>query len=472
MNKFTTHRNLTALVSVPLVILVFLFMTTHVQAVSGRHPTGVNVNSNGVTSVLITFHNLEVNEQPVDAFWCGEVTNSGVIVGTNPCVASTLLGHLPKQFNFASRGAVGPSNTCSFPLDSGLCPAFKNPIRNNGKFRSASNNLTDVMTIPTAVIRRAYQESQRGKSSEFFYVRQFVNNGVNTYVTVTCRMGGGGARTPLAITKVDLDFSGNGYRQAITFVKQNKQLAKFSAKIQFNGSGLLKGRWEIVRPGDLEPNRFDLLTEASLSAENRPLQKRYQMISRFQKFLSPTGTTTIPGPDPKRLPTMEKGLYRILLRIEASNDKEGNSDTTAGILNTGGVAGFPMPTLRYFVGEKEQLKQTRTYPPISLLIPHTKQSLTANQVNFSWFDLQDSREVAIYKLEFYEINGDRKLLASVFKKPGESNYKPTESILKKLEKPFVWRVVALNKDGKKLSTSQLRELNIFNQNFQTRKLKP
>ena len=351
MKNQLSNTLITALVS------VIFFMATQVHAVTGRHPTGVNVNSNGVSTVLITFHNLEANEEAVDAFWCGDVTSTGVVVGVNPCVQGTLLGHLPKQFDFATTtSSRGQIQNCQFPLDNGLCPTTENlsqksnknltGINNNNQSRISNNNkagpnnLTDVMTIPTAVIRRAYQEAQRGKSSEFYYIRQFVNNGVSTYVTVTCRMGGGGARTPLALTKVDLDFTGEGYRQSVTLVKQNEKLPKLSAKIQFNGSGLLKGRWEIVRPGDVEPTRFDLLSEASLSASDRPLQKRYRLISRFQKFLSPTGSTVIAGPDPRLLPTLEKGLYRILLRIEASNDKEGNSDTLAGVLNAGGVAGF------------------------------------------------------------------------------------------------------------------------------------
>jgi len=415
-------------------IFVITLMATQVYAVTGRHPTGVNVNANGVSTVLITFHNLEPNERSVAAFWCGDVTSTGVVVGVNPCVPGTLLGHLPQQFDLSRTQTVAAA--------------------------TSPRNLTDIMSIPTAVIRRAYQEAKEGASSEFFYIREFVNNGVSTFVTVTCRMGGGGARTPLALTKVDLDFNGEGYRQAITLVKQNEELPKLSAKIQFNGSGLLKGRWEIVRPGEAEPSQFDLLSEASLSAEDRPLQKRYRLISRFQTFLSPTGTTIIPGPDPKLLPSMEKGLYRILLRIEASNDNEGNSDTTAGILNTGGVAGFPMPTLRYFVGDREQLKQVKSYPPISLLLPSSNQFLSAEKINFTWFDLQDSKDVAIYKIEFYEKDGERKLLASAFKKPGESSYKPANSLLKKLNQPFLWRVVAMTDKGNVLSSSPLRRLQL------------
>jgi len=424
------------------------------SAVTGRHPTGVNVNSNGISTVLITFHNLDSNEIPVDAFWCGDVTSVGVVVGTNPCVPGTILGHLPKQFDLAR--ITGDGNLVP---DTDLPTTLIKSSSNKKTKNLAPRNLTDVMSIPTAVIRRAYQQAQSGASSEFFYIRQFVNNGVNTYVTVTCRMGAGGARTPLAITKVDLDFNGTTSRKALTLVKQGETLDQFSAKINFTGAGLLKGRWEIVMPGDVEPTRFDLLSQASLPAEERLLQKRYRLISRFQKFLSPTGQTTIPGPDPKLLPTLEKGAYRILLRIEASSEKDSASDTLVGTLSSGGVAGFPMPTLRYFVGKTDQA-ELNTYPPLSLLLPHNKQTLSSDQVEFSWFELQDGKHAAVYQIEFYETTGDNKLIASALMKPGESNYKPTGSIISKLRKPFLWRVVALNKKGKTLSTSQLRRIEL------------
>ena len=436
-----------------------LFIVKETKAVTGRHPTGVNVNSNGVSTVLITFHNLDANEVPVNAFWCGDVTSTGVVVGNNPCVTGTLLGHLPAEFDLARITGTTSNISDNDPGTDQPTKSLRFPETNKSSKSLAPRNLTDVMSIPTAVIRRAYQQAQTGASSEFFYVRQFVNNGVNTFVTVTCRMGGGGARTPLSITNVDLDFNNSSSRKAVTLVKQGEMLNQFSATINFTGAGLLKGRWEIVMPGDPEPSQFDLLSEASLPAQERMLQKRYRLLSRFQKFLSPTGKTTIQGPDPKFLPNLEKGAYRILLRIEASNDVDSSSDTLAGILNSGGVAGFPMPTLRYFVGETDS-HQTKTYPPLSLLLPHHKQTLNSDQIQFSWFELQDGKEVAIYKIEFYQPTGDRKHIASALKKPGESSYVPTKKILKKLNQPFLWRVVAINKQGKTLSSSQLRQLKI------------
>ncbi len=433
-----------------LFLMILGIFSSNVSAVTGRSPTGVNVNSNGSSTVFITFQNLEPNEVPVDAFWCGEVSNTGVVVGSNPCVPGTLFGHLPKQLDLSR--ITGTANT-----QTGGDRKYNSSIAKNGK-PLAPRNLTDVMSIPIPVIRRAYQEAQKGKSSEFFYVRQFNNNGINTYVTVTCRMGGGGARTPLSLTRVDLNFKNNNSRQPIIFVKQFERLEPLSAKVSYNGSGLLKGRWELVLPGDIEPSSFDLLSEASLPAEQRALQKRYRLLSRFQKFLPPNGKVIIEGPNVKYLPSAEKGLYRILFRIEASNDKEGNSDTLAGIVNTGGVAGFPMPTLRYFVGDSDDYKQNKSYPPVNLLLPLNNKKLTADQLVFSWIDLQDDTDIATYKIEFYHDDNARSLIASAFIKVGISQYRPIGSTVNKLTSSFLWRVIALDKRGNILSTSPVRQL--------------
>lgn len=433
-----------------LFLLILGILSSNVSAVTGRSPTGVNVNSNGSSTVFITFQNLAPDEIPVDAFWCGDVFNTGVVVGTNPCVPGTLFGHLPKKLDLSR--ITGAANAQLGGKDS-----FKSTDTNARK-SAAPRNLTDIMSIPTPVIRRAYQEAQKGKSSEFFYVRQFNNNGINTYVTVTCRMGGGGARTPLSLTRVDLNFKSNNGRQPVTFVKQFERLKPLSAKVSYNGSGLLKGRWELVLPGDVEPSPFDLLSEASLPVEQRPLQKHYRLLSRFQKFLPPNGKVIIEGPNVKYLPTAEKGLYRILFRIEASNDKEGNSDTLAGIVNTGGVAGFPMPTLRYFVGDSDDYKQNKSYPPINLLLPLNNKKLTADRLVFSWIDLENNTDIATYKIEFYRDDNARSLIASAFIKAGISQYRPIGSTLNRLTSSFLWRVTALDKQGNILSTSPVRQL--------------
>ncbi len=80
----------------------------------------------------------------------------------------------------------------------------------------------------------------------------------------------------------------------------------------------------------------------------------------------------------------------MLLRIEASDDKEGDSDLSAvgagsGVVHSGAVAGFPLPTLRYFVGSGEGDSLAVPGPRVLLqLLPRDGASLPPDKaVEFS-----------------------------------------------------------------------------------------
>ena len=107
-------------------------------------------------------------------------------------------------------------------------------------------------------------------------------------------------------------------------------------------------------PGEEPPARTTCLRKASLPPAERGSQRRFTQLERFNIFLAPDGRVTIPGPDVRRLPTSVEGTYRVLLRIEASDDREsdsnlGDAGAGTGILHNGAVAGFPLPVLRYVV---------------------------------------------------------------------------------------------------------------------------
>ena len=101
------------------------------------------------------------------------------------------------------------------------------------------------MSIPPSVARRAYQAAEAGETSSFFYVRRFVSTrgGPDEYVFVTCRLTGGGARTPLALLDVQLAF---GDDLDVFSVERDATLPPVTARIAYNGTGRLRGRWEVV----------------------------------------------------------------------------------------------------------------------------------------------------------------------------------------------------------------------------------
>jgi len=411
-----------------LLILLGILSSTQSFAVTGVNPSGVNVRHNGASTVFLTFQDLDTNEVAKDAFWCGEVTATGVSA-TNPCVAGSIFGHLPVRVDRSQKSTAG-----------------------------AFSNLTDIMSIPPSVARRAFQAAIKGADSDFFYVRHFTGgNSGDRFVTVTCRLAGGGARSPLALLDVQVGFTADkGVKDSVYLVERNKAPSSFAATVLYNGSGRLKGRWEVKLPGEPEPTTNDLLTEASLPIEKRGLQRRYTVLDTFDLFINPTGKVIIPGPDASKIPNSVDGMYKILLRIEATGDKEGNSNTGAGTVVSGGVAGFPMPVLRYYVGEHDFLKKIREriiQDTLQLMLPQNDQAVKAAMPqDFSWLGVENVR---LYRLIIKQ--GDE-IVASAVVPAGQENYTVPALAFESKGTQLQWMVEAIDKTGDVIARSKNRKL--------------
>jgi hypothetical protein len=414
------HRNLACLALAGLTAAV---LAARPAGAISRDPNGVNVNSQGATTVFITFGGL-ANQVPVEAFWCGELVSAAPDRGSK-CAPGTIFGRLPLRFDQS---------------------------RLNG-----TTSFTDIMSIPPSVARRAYQAAASGATSSFFYVRRFVStvDGPDEYVFVTCRMAGGGARVPFSLLDVRLRFAGDA---TVLSVARGAVPPALEAEIAYNGTGRLQGRWEVVLPGDEPPASRDLLTEATLPPEERPLQKRYTELSRFNLFLPPTGRVVLPGPDPARLPTTADGLYQVLLRVEASNDKEADSNLAlagagTGIVHSGAVAGFPLPVLRYFVGSVPSRSAGGGVAPLSpapgaAIFPDTP-------VEFAW---SEHSGAALYRLEVAPTGSEEPVFAAVVQQGILSYRAPGFLASKAVDGKLRWRVVALSHDGGEAAASPWVEL--------------
>jgi hypothetical protein len=391
-----------------------------------RNPTGVNVNATGATTVFITFGNLE-GYRPVEAIWCGELVPASPDLGDR-CDPGTVFGSLPVRFDQSRL--------------------------------SGQDGFSDIMSIPPSVARRAYQAAAGGSDSRFFYVRRFVDpQGIrpDQYVAVTCRLTAGGARTPLALLDVQLRFAGD---EPVTAVRSGLAPPPVEARIAYNGTGRLVGRWEVVLPGEDPPTPEDLLTEATLPGELRGTQRRYTELSRFNVFLPPTGEIVVPGPAPESLPVDADGLYQILLRIEASEDKEGDVDLSAvgagsGILATGAVAGFPLPVLRYFVGDAGSAGVAGAR--LRLLAPASAPAVAAVQgrpVVFSWSQVASA---VLYRLQVRDADGAELLSAVV--QAGTASYAAPPFLTEgRAGEDVRWRVEALDGEGRVLEETPWRLL--------------
>jgi hypothetical protein len=387
-------------------------------------PTGVSVNAMAATTVFLTFGGVGALV-PAEAFWCGEVVPATPHVGRR-CNPATLFGQLPGRSDLSRRNA--------------------------GAF-------TDIMSIPPSVARRAYQAAVDGATSTFFYVRRFQNvaGGPDEYVVVTCRLTGGGARVPFALTDIRIAFDPAA---PVLFVGPGGTLPPLAAEIVHNGTGRLIGRWEVVLPGEEPPSETDLLTEATLPLADRATQRRYSLVERFNIFLPPNGRITLPGPDPSKLPTAAEGAYLILLRIEATDDREGDSDLAAagagsGIVHSGAVAGFPMPVLSYVVGSSEGVPAASESPRALRLLRPDDGALFSTDSTLA-VDWADEWGASYYRVEFRGASGS---LLEAFVRKGSTRYEAPPLVRERAAGGDVrWRVIALDAGGRTLRTSAWRRL--------------
>lgn len=415
----------------PALLSLAMLLPGSALGVSGVSPQGANVNAAGVSTAFLTFQNLAPNERPMDGTWCGDLTVTGpgpaFVTSFDPCVPGTVFGRLPLRNDLSRVSGTGP-------------------VR----------NFTDIMTIPASVARRAYQAAQSGHPGNFFYVRRFSDGVQETYVTITCRLTNGGARVPMALTEVRLQFDTPQGQRPVYFIDRNETLPSFAAEIRYNGAGRLTGRWEIVKPGDPEPASEDLLTEASLPIERRGRQRRYTLIQRFDVFLHPGGSAVLPGPDPRLVAAAAEGRYKILLRVEASWEREGDSDTGSGFVPSGGAAGFPMPVLQFFVGPPEAFASAQvvvTPDKLDLHRPGTGTQVRAGSpVQFSWSTLPGA---AAYRLE---LRGAAATVLNAVVGVGASSYTSPPWALKEPDTELQWRVVAMDDEARSMARSDWRTL--------------
>ena len=411
----------------PCLLTVVTCKPARAQSVSVS-PGDVNAYSQGATSVLLTFGGVG-NKRAAEASFCGALISAAPDIGFK-CDPTTIFGRLPARYDQST-----PSGASAY---------------------------TDIMSITPQVARRAYLDAARGNDSTFFYVRRFINTsgGLDEYVPVTIRLSGNGARVPLSLTEVKLTW---GVGKPVLFVKPTEKLPRIQAEITYTGTGRLKGRWELVKPGETPPERRDLLTEATLPLEERGTQRRYIEMSRFNVYLPPAGKIILPGPEVWRVDESLNGLYLVLLRIEASDDKEGDSDIVAAgvgqsVLHSGAVAGFPLPVLRYYVGNDSTSPPTGTTSNrLAQLSPADNAALPLDQpVEFRWLLLEGA---ILYRLEVADMTGDVVLSAMVL---GEANVYRAPPWLKDSagKTALQWRVIAFDKTGAQTGATAWRGFKI------------
>jgi hypothetical protein len=407
----------------PIALAAVLFVSTTTSAQIRVDPVTVNVNSQGASTVFLSYGSIRADQFSAEALWCADVIPATPDVGFK-CDPASTWGRLP--------------------------------LRNDLARPSGRSGFTDIMTIPQNVIRRAYQRAERGGGGSFYYVRRFASatGQPDEYIAIVCQLAGRGANVPFALTDAKLRFIPE---KNVLTTPVGEAPPPLRAEIVYTGTGRLIGRWEVVVPGDELPTAEDLVPEGSLPVEQRTKQRRYTQLERFNIYLPPTGRYELKGPDPAKLPVAVSGLYHVLLRIEASDDPVGNTDLAAvgegaGIVTSGGVAGFSMPMLRYYVGSADVDMGRADAAPLALLAPARDTVVKSGaSVGFEWRAVPAA---AFYRVELSDSAG-KEILAAIVEAPLAKYVAPPLTGDRAVSGQVAWRVLALDANGREIARSRL-----------------
>ncbi len=392
-----------------IIFTIILSIATFAQVTVS--PNSINAYSQGATSAYLTFSNV-VDLQPAEATWCGEIVSAAPDIGFK-CDLTTIFGNLPARYDQS---------------------------RLNG------SRYTDIMSITPVVARRAYTDASNGNDSRFFYVKHFIstNGNPDQFVPITIRLSGNGVGVPFSLTSVKLQWKDG--EKVVPFIKPDEKLPKITGEIRYTGTGRLKGRWEIVKPGETLPERRDLLSEAALPPEERGTQKRYTLLSRFNVNLPPGGRYILPGPENWRIDKSIEGMYILLFRIEASDASNSVSNDGLGNIQTGGVAGFAMPTLRYYVGNSSNSGVSQ--------ITNETESTQNLPIILRW---QPNEKAKIYRLEIEDEKGEN-VFSAIIPQPIKEYQLP--SFVKELtrSKLLKWKIQTINESGEKIDETEFSDV--------------
>jgi hypothetical protein len=245
--------------------------------------------------------------------------------------------------------------------------------------------VSENITILPSIMQKA---SSMG-SSIMTHTRSFTNGitTVNTQVEIRITTG---AAADFRITRMQLYFQN---RQPVITIKRNDQTLKTTAEINYVGSGLLQGYWEV--DGDILSNVIQTITSGS--------------------------TVTIESPAPPILPTFTSGSHRIRFVVTKPS-----MDIT-------------FPEIHYYVTAEEPISAEVKKPaPLNLLFPYNNGVMSYAPITFLWTPRE--AETAIYLLEFSLKDDEKPLFSAYIKNP---SYRFPEMIVTTFFSPgktYAWKV--------------------------------
>jgi len=247
---------------------------------------------------------------------------------------------------FTSPGAQFCTAVDLGPLGFGRCVA--NSVLGvpspNRRVPSLTDRFAEVVTVPAAVVRKAVTAGV----PQFFYVREFPENAfiVNPVFTrVAVRLNVSQATAPLSLDRVEI-YGDEPSKPPVRFIeinRANRATGTVKADIEFSGTGLLVGWWEVRTPADPPITVVERRTDASLSDAELRARRLFRRVKRIRVNLTPSGRVTLTGPKYARLPSNIPGRHEIFLHIERVPDPR-------NLASLGATASFALPVLDYRVG--------------------------------------------------------------------------------------------------------------------------
>ena len=237
----------------------------------------------------------------VEALWCGELLSATPAVGLH-CDPAT---------------AVRPTS------------------RRDTTFREQVADELHRRHVDSRVGRAAaYQAAQRGATSTFFYVRRFDSTAAGPTNTSPSRADSPAAarESPFSLTDVHLEFDGDDGCRSSSPVSCHRRFRRVSPTtapdaLSVDGRSFCPEKTR---------RRFRPAHRSIASPGRTWIATAIHAARAIQHFSAARRTRHASRADLHRLPTSVEGTYRVLLRIEATDDREGDSnldDAGAGTRN-------------------------------------------------------------------------------------------------------------------------------------------
>ncbi|THB79187.1 MAG: hypothetical protein D6B25_02215, partial [Desulfobulbaceae bacterium] len=281
------------------------------------------------------------------------------------------------------------SSRGEFHLNGRVLGFYNRPLSIN--LNQQSPSATESITVPPSVVKNAQGAGQ----GIIRYRRTFTSRNVGRgtgEAEVNLRSAAAG---DLKINRLRLYFEQNN--RPIIAVETNSRDLKGAIDIHYNGSGSLKGYWQVDR----------------------------RIIQRIQKNLFYGKILTLKTPDVPPLPTYSEGAHRLMFII---------TEPAAA------AAAIDFPQAIYHV----EAKQAEIVVPLELSSPDNFAELSSQGATFTWSEV---RKAQTYQLAFFSPDSDKPIFTAYTQK---GSYQLPAKVIElnfSEGQTYQWQVRGFNSEG-------------------------